>query len=350
MQYHSVRQVGDLPNGTPVHEITITSPQGNSFSVSEFGARLTSVRVLNRENNPVEIIIGYGDLATYRDDTQYIGCIVGPYANRISKGGFSVDNLWHPIDKNHGELHIHGGSAGFHDKLWSLEPYSGDGYQGISCHYRSPKGTYPANIEVTYAVELRDTGALSFDFHAICDAPCPLNLTNHAYWNLASGGGIHEHELFLPSDRRIEVDERSVPTGGIIHVEHTPYDFRKTQPIGAALEALAAQQSAGIDTCYVLHQRKTRVAQLVDAAKVYSRKTGICMRVGTSFPGIQVYTANNMEGIPLRNGRPGNKHNSLCLETQYFPDSVHNDNFPNTIVRPEEQFHERTIHQFSIVD
>ncbi len=351
MNKHSVRQTGQWKDGGAIHEITVQSLRGDSISISEFGARLTSVRIMDASNRPVEVTLGYGDAAAYMDDRQYIGTIVGPYANRISGGGFDIGGSWHALDANHGDLHIHGGSSGFHNKKWTVEPYSGDGFKGISCYYRYERGLYPANIDVTYTIEIRDTRELVFDFHALCDAPCPLNLTNHAYWNLDGEEGresIGGHYLEIPCDRYLEADKNTLPTGKILSVNDTVYDMQRERCLNDVLSDCEKTGLEGIDTCYVIHQEKTLASKLSHAARARSSKTGIAMAVSTSFPAVQVYTANNMGDVPLRDGTLGKKHNSLCLETQYFSDSVNHDHFPNTIFGPDVQFHERTVHQFSV--
>jgi len=291
----------------------------------------------------VELTLGFDTLDDYRARSPYFGCTVGRFANRIARGAFTLDGKSFTLARNEkGRHHLHGGMAGFDKKCWTAEPFEKPGLAGVRFSRVSPDGEegYPGTLRVRVDVTLDDDNALAFDYEAMTDAPTPVNLTHHAYWNLAGAGtrSILDHELKLEASQYLPVDDTLIPTGAFADVADTPMDFRRPHRIGARL----AQIPGGYDHCYVLDEAD---GLLQPAAELRDPESGRRLRLFTTESGVQFYSGNFLDGVTGAGGRPFPQHGGLCLETQRFPDSPNQPAFPDCILRPGETYRQTTVHR-----
>lgn len=339
------RSFGTTADGQQTLLFSCSNGKGLTVTMTNYGATLVTVETPDRDGQRTNINLGFDSVAGYERHTAYFGCAVGRYANRIAQGKFTLDDKQYTLATNNGPNHLHGGVAGFNRKVWKAEAVEEANQSGVRFRYRSPAGEegYPGNLDVTVTYLITDDDRLIMDYTAQTDAPTVLNLTNHAYWNLAGAGAgtILDHELMLAADKYLEVDETLIPTGKMPAVADTPMDFAKSRAIGARIQELT-NDPRGYDHCYVLRDRE---AQPTLAARVRDPKHGRVMEVSTTQPGIQFYTGNFLDGDPANGGHQ--QHTAFCLETQHYPDSPNQPDFPSTLLRPGDKFHQRTIHRFS---
>jgi aldose 1-epimerase len=291
-----------------------------------------------------DVALGYDDLDGYLGDSTYMGAVVGRYANRIAEGRFELDGVEHVLPQNHGTSTLHGGPQGFHTRLWSGREVPG----GVELTLTSEDGDmgFPGTLTASVTYVLDDDG-LALTYGAVTDRPTIVNLTNHAYWNLAGGGTVEGHLLELPASRFVPVDDRLIPTG-IAPVEGTPMDFRTHQPIGSRLRAATDQlrHARGYDHAWVVDG-----AGLRRAARVSDPSSGRVLEVLTDQPSVQFYSGNFLDGSVVgRGGVAYRQGDGLCLETQHLPDSPHRPDFPSTVLRPGERYAKRTALRFGTVD
>ena len=287
----------------------------------------------------------------YADGAGYMGAIVGRYANRISEGTFSIDDVSYSLAKNNGNNAIHGGLVGFDKKIWDAEISVGRYKAELILSTYSPDGEegYPGHVEVSVTYTLNDQNQLIIDYSATSDKATVINLTNHAYFNLDGhdAGSILEHEVMLNADRFTPIDDSSIPTGAISKVAGTPLDFRQRKVIGLDIESEHQQIifGSGFDHNFVINHSELGAVSL--AAEVYSRNSGRVMKVYTDQPGVQFYTGNFLSGeLVGKDGAVYERRAAFCLETQHFPDSPNKAIFPSTILRPGDRFASRTIFEF----
>jgi len=333
---------GTLPDGRNVSLFTLDNGDNMTATITNYGGIITTLNVPDREGNIGNIILGFDNLEGYLEPNPYFGCLVGRYANRIAKGAFEIDGTAYQINLNDGQNTLHGGNEGFNKKLWNAEIIDREEHQALKLSYHSADGEegYPGNMDVTVIYEwLGDQ--LSISYEATCDKPTPVNLTNHAYFNLAGEGTILDHELTLNAEAYTPVDETLIPTGEIVKVEGTAFDFREPHTTGERI----ADVPGGYDHNFVLS--KSEPGKMEKAAKLKDPKTGRVVEVFTEEPGIQFYSGNFLDGTITSRDWNYIQHTALCLETQHFPDSPNQASFPNTILRPGETFTSRTLIGFS---
>lgn len=337
--------LGSLPDGRAVPVFTLTGAGGAEVRVTPYGAAIVSLRVPDRDGQLDDVVLGYDGLDGYLADRCFMGVVVGRYANRIRGGRFSLDGHEFVLETNDGPNHLHGGSDGFHRRLWAAEQGAGDVvvFRVVSA---DGEGGYPGRVEasVTYALTARNE--LSVDYRAASDRPTPVCLTQHSYFNLAGGGSVLDHVLTIDADAFTPVDETLIPTGERAPVGGTPFDFTSGRPIGERIGDAHAQIRIGngYDHNFVLRPgRGTR-----RAARLADPRSGRVMDVLTTEPGLQFYSGNFLAGEPRgRGGRAYGRHGGLCLETQAFPDSPNRPEFPSSIVRPGAPYASRTVFSFS---
>ncbi len=344
---------GTTPDGETVDLITLRSPSGIELDVSTYGGIVTRLLASDRDGNLADVVLGHESLEAYLAGTPYFGAIVGRYGNRIAGGRFTVDGTEYALATNNGPNHLHGGDRGFDKVVWSAEPYSNDSEAGVVLTYVSPDGDegYPGELSVRVTYALTTTGDLRIDYEATTDAPTVVNLTHHGYWNLAGHGAgyILGHELTVQADRFTPVDEGLIPTGELRPVESTPFDFREATAIGDRIEADDEQLSfgGGYDHNFVLNGWEHDGA-LRSAAILRDPVSGRKMEVLTTEPGLQFYSGNFLDGTDVGKGGVVYEHRSgLCLETQHFPDSPNQPDFPSTVLRPGETYRSTTVYRFS---
>ena len=327
----------------------LTNKNGVSAKILTYGATLVELQVPDRFGELNDIVLGFDKLDGFLKNDPTFGAIVGRVANRIAKGKFTLDGKESRLSINDGPNHLHGGLKGFDKVVWRAEPVPDKDGIGVGLSYSSPDGEegYPGNLSARVVYVLTDDNELRIDFAAKTDKPTPVNLSNHAYFNLAGAENtdILGHELLLVADRFTPVDDTLIPTGEIKPVEGTPLDFREPTAIGARILQIAGSPG-GYDHNFVLNND---CGKLATAARVYEPSTGRVMEILTTEPGVQFYSGNFLDGsIKGKKGVFYRKHHGFCLETQHFPDSVNHPNFPSTILRPGKTYTQTTIHRFSV--
>jgi aldose 1-epimerase len=301
-----------------------------------------------------DVALGFDHVEPYTGASPYIGATVGRYANRIALGKFTLDGQEYRLATNNEPNHLHGGDAGFDKKLWTAEPLGREVLQGgvngvgVKFTYVSPDGEegYPGTLTCSVTYTLTDNDELSFDYVATTDKPTVVNLTNHAYWNLAgeaSGQTVLDHELTIHAERYTPTDDTFIPTGELAPVEGTPVDFRDAHTIGERIADIPGDPG-GYDHNFAIDgENKT----LRPAAKVKHPGSGRVMEISTTEPGLQFYTGNFLDGtLTGKGGVAYEKNFALCLEAQTYPDTPNKPNFPSCVLRPGETYRQTTVHKF----
>ena len=340
---------GTTQAGEVVSRFTCSNSNGYSVDLIDYGATVVALNAPDREGKSANVTLGCSDMAGYEANQSFLGATVGRYANRIGEGKFSIDGQSFSLPINNGKHHLHGGKEGFDRKVWKAETLETADSVGVRFSITSPDGAggYPGELVVTVDYVLNDANELVIEYNATTDKPTHVNLTNHSYWNLsgAGQGTIGEHELMLAADKLVEVASDGIPTGTLMNVASTPFDFRDARPIGDDIENTGTTPT-GYDHCYVIDREDDTLTELKLAASVYDPKTGRTMEVLTTQPGLQFYTCNWMDGQPGSGGF--DKHSALALESQHFPDSPNQADFPSTLLKPGQKFHHKTVHRFGV--
>lgn len=341
---------GTLPGGRPVEAFTFANANGMEVKAITYGGIITSLRVPDRSGTPGDVVLGYDTLQGYLDKSPYFGCIVGRYGNRIAKGRFTLDGRTYTLPINNGPNHLHGGPQGFDKANWAAAPFERADAVGVVFTHTSPDGDmgYPGTLQAKVTYTLTGDNTLRFDYEATTDKATPVNLTQHSYFNLAGAGtgDVLRHEIQIQADRFTPVDAALIPTGALAPVQDTPFDFRTPTPIGARIDADHPQIRAGggYDHNFVFSRTGTDLQSLV---QVHDPATGRTMVVATTQPGVQFYTGNFLDGsITGKQGHVYGKRAGFCLETQHFPDSPNQPEFPSTILRPGETYTQSTAYTF----
>jgi len=346
------RPFGTLPDGRRVGLFVLENSNGCSASVTDFGATVTSLVVPDNRGRPSDIVLGFDTLDSYLAGHPYLGSTIGRFGNRIADGRFTLDGHDYHLARNNGPNHLHGGVIGFGMNLWRATKDTSSDVQQLELTHISPDGDegYPGRLEASVTFTLTDADELRIDYLATTDRPTIVNLTNHSYFNLADPGSgcILNHEIVINADRFTPVNADLIPTGEIRPVDGTPMDFRRMTPIGSRIDDDDEQLrlSNGYDHNWVLN-RSSEEPTL--AAKVHEPKSGRVLEVLTTEPGVQFYTGNFLDGSFFGEaGRPYGRRSGFCLETQHFPDSPNQPDFPSTILRPGETYRSTTIYRFRV--
>lgn len=345
------RSFGQIKPGTPVNLYRLANCKGMEVSITDYGATLVALTVTDKYGKPADVLLGYDSLEEYIMGAGYFGCIVGRYANRIARGCFHIEDKQYLVTRNETRNHLHGGVRGFDKVLWETIATDGDKSQ-LQFSYLSKDGEegYPGNLWVKVAYKVTEDNELRIDYLATTDQPTILNLTNHAYFNLAGAGSadILEHELFINADRFTPVDKYLIPTGELRPVAGTPMDFTRCTRIGARIGQNDHQLSVGqgYDHNWVLNTNG-RLSE--PAARVYDPGSGRIMEVFTTQPGLQFYTGNFLNNhIKGKNGKKYAYRGGFCLEAQHFPDSPNHPHFPSTLLEPGSVYAQTTVYRFSV--
>jgi len=346
----SKQSFGKLPEGQEVDLYTLKSGQ-LEVQFSSYGAAIIVLRVPDRRGNWEDIIVGPQDLSSHVANQRskgatFFGALIGRYANRIAQGKFSLDGQSYTLPKNDGENSLHGGPGGFHNVVWQSEPIT----NGVAFRYLSKDGEegFPGNLSVT--VRYTVVGAdLKIEYQATTDKPTVLNLTNHAYFNMAGAGRgtVLAHQLKIFASRFTPCDAHLIPTGEVRSVAGTPLDFRKSTTVGDRINAddELIRLAHGYDHNFLIDEQGAKLRQ---AAEMYEPLTGRVMEVWTTEPAIQFYTGNFLDGtFKGKNDVAYGKREAFCLETQHYPDSPNHPEFPSTVLRPGQSFQSETIYRFS---
>lgn len=336
---------GTLASGEDVSLYVLESGD-YSASWTDYGATWMTMYAPDSRGNRDDLILGHSCLSAYASERASLGSTVGRFANRIAAGRFSLEGKSYQLFRNNGPNHLHGGLTGFAHRAWKSEIDRVDGRDCVTFYRTSPDGEegYPGGLEARVRVSLSGEGKLRIEYEADSDAPTPVNLTNHVYFNLAGEGRgpVGDHELQLSASRYLEVDDSQIPLPGAPRsVLDTKYDFRSAKSLGPFLGSDAPE--SGFDHCFVLdpHADDSPVSVLSHAA------SGRVMKTRTSMPGIQLYTANNLAAKIGKSGHIYSRHSALCLETEYFPDSPNRPDFPDCLARPGTTWRSWTEYEFS---
>ncbi len=326
---------GEL-DGEAVDRVVLDNGRGLRAAILSWGGVLQSL-TLEVDGRPRPLVLGFDDFADYPARSPYFGATVGRFANRIGHAAFTLDGVRFELDANQGGVHhLHGGSKGWGRRIWRMEP-GGDG-RSVMLALTSPDGEmgYPGTVEARCIYRLSDD-ALEVEMTATADAPTPINMVNHSYWNLDGGGTIEAHRLEVEADRYLPTGEGQIPTGEILSVAGTSFDFRGPRRIDR-------DGPADYDHCLVL----TGKAGLRRVAELVSGDGRVAMTLLADQPGVQLYTGFKMD-IEASNGTHIGPRAGLCLETEAFPDAPNHPDFPSAILRPGESYRHRMAHRFAVV-
>ena len=334
---------GEMPDGTTVDLYTLTNANGLVVKATNLGTIITELHAPDRKGALGDVVLGFDNLAQYVKGHPCFGCTVGRVANRIAKGRFTLDGKTYSLAINNGPNHLHGGLEGFHKKVWKGEAQPG---AAVKFSYTSPDGEegYPGTLAVAVTMTLTDANELRLDYRATTDRATPVNLTNHSYFNLAGQGDVLRHELMIEADNYTPFDNTQIPTGEIKPVKGTPFDFTKAQAIGSRFSQLHGVPP-GYDHNFVLNGGGKGLAL---AARVYEPESGRVMEVLTTETGMQLFTANGLDGSLIgKRGIAYPRYGGVCLETEHYPDSINQPAFPPVILRPDQIYRQATVFKFS---
>jgi len=328
---------GKLPDGREAKLFSFKTSNGLSVSISNYGGIITSIKAPDKHGSPDEICAGFSSINDYIKGHPHFGVVVGRYANRIAKGRFTINGQTYTLPINNGPNHLHGGDNGFHTKLWDYKIEKHKAFTSLILSYKSPhlEAGYPGNLIVTITYIIYNENKINIKFKAQTDAPTHVNLTSHSYFNLSGfKEDILKHKLKVNATKYLEVDKNQIPTGQMIPVKNTPFDFCELTNIGDNLSEIPE----GIDHCYVLNS-SDEMSQA--AAMLYHKASGRTLTIFCTQPGLQVYTANALDGsLTGHNNTPYHKHSAICLEMQHFPDTPNKSSFPTTLLTPESTYEE----------
>ncbi len=331
---------GVTPDGDSVQLFTLKDDI--IVKIINYGGTIVSVQAPDSSGELGEVVLGFDDLQGYLDNKAYHGATIGRYANRIANGSFTLDGETYELAVNNPPNHLHGGLKGFDKVVWTSEPVE----SGLRLHYTSGdmEEGYPGTFVVSVTFTLRGD-SLEVDYIAVTDKPTVVNLTNHAYFNLRGGGDILSHRLWVDADHYNPVDKGLIPLGEGKTVEGTPFDFREERLVGDRIDDdhVQLRRGGGYDHNYVLNQITN------PQIRVTEPESGRVLEISTTMPCVQFYSGNFLDGSDV--GRSGQivKRNGLCLETQYYPNSPNQPDFPSTVLRPGEKYIEKTVYRFTTV-
>ena len=339
---------GKTEDGQPVDLYILTNKNGMEAAITNYGGTVVSLKVADRNGKFEDVVLGYDNLDGYAAGKAYIGATVGRYANRIAHATFTLDGIAYTLAKNDGDNHLHGG---FNKRVWTAKDVSSSAGQALELTYLSKDGEegFPGTLPVKVVYTLTDQNELKIDYSATTDKDTVLNLTNHAYFNLAGqgNGDILQQQIMIRADRFTPIDATSIPTGELRSVRGTPFDFTNSTAIGARIDQDDQQLKLGrgYDHNWVLNNGTP--GSLFLAAQAYDPHSGRVLDVLTTEPGIQLYTGNFLDGIHGKDGKVYNRRYAFCLETQHFPDSPNHPSFPTTELKPGQHFQSTTVYKFS---
>ena len=348
MQSH-IDHYGQTQAGKDVHRVTLED--GIRAEVLTYGGIIARLEVPGREGQRDNVVLGLSTLADYETRSPSFGATIGRYANRIDGGRFTLDGVVHDLSRNEGANTLHGGIDGFGKRVWTIEAAD---RASVTLGYVSEDGEegFPGRVQVRVTIAIEGT-TLRLAYTAETDRPTVLNLTNHSYFNLAGegSGDVWGHELRLDADEITELRADGVPTGALLDVAGTPFDFREPRLVGARVREGHPQIVAGLgyDTCFVLRGGAAPGGGMREAAVLRETGSGRVMTVRTDQPAVQLYSGNRLTGALVGpSGRVYRSGDGLCFETQHYPDSPNQPSFPSTVLRPGEVFRSLSEYVFSV--
>ena len=332
-------------DGNTVTKFTLTNPGGMQVSIINYGGIITDILAPDKNGKLENVVLGYDSLGGFLQPANpYFGALIGRYGNRIANANFSIEGRKYTLAPNDNGNTLHGGVKGFDKVVWKAEKLPGDSSLQLTYESKDGEEGYPGNLSVKVIYSLSSDNALSIDYTATTDKPTPVNLTNHAYFNLSGGSDstILNHQLMINADKYNEVNNKLIPTGKLPQVAGGPFDFKVEKMIGKDIQ----QVPGGYDHNFIINRTGSGLEK---AAVLHHPASGRQMEVWTTEPGIQFYSGNFLNGTltGTRGGTRYIKHAGLCLETQHFPDSPNQPDFPNTILKPGETYKQLTVYKFS---
>ena len=330
-----IRSFGQTAQGQPVCSYSLENRRGTQAVFRDYGAALQSLRFKDRRGELTDVVLGFDSVAGYENQDAYIGATVGRVANRIGGSAFALGGREYRLFPNDGENHLHGGQKGFDKYIWQAE--TGEDFVRFSRLSADGEEAYPGNLHVSVTYTLTDGDELHIAYRALSDADTVVNLTNHSYFNLNGGGSVLNQQLMINAHSYLELGAGLIPTGRVLPVEGSPFDFSAPKPIGRDIEADDPQLrlGGGYDHNFILSGPL--------AAQAYSETTGILLQCITDLPGMQLYTANFLGEYTGKGGAKMGPRQAFCLETQLFPDAMNHYAFPSPLLRSGEQLSHETI-------
>jgi len=353
---------GMMPDSTIIEKYTLKNANGVEMDVITYGGRIISLKVPDKNGKIENVVLGYNSLEDYLNDSDpFFGALIGRYGNRIAKGKFTLNGTEYTLATNNGENHLHGGVLGFDRVVWNVEPLESEKGPSLKLSYLSKDGEegypgnlnvkegYPGNLNVIVVYALTNDNVFEVYYEATTDKATVVNLTQHAYFNLSGDftKPILDHELTINADKYLPVDATLIPTGELADVTNTPFNFRTAKRVGKQIEADNDQLKKGLgyDHCWILNNQNNGMRF---AASAYQPESGILLEIYTDEPGIQFYSGNFLDGtLPMPNGGTYAHRTGFCLETQHYPDSPNQRNFPSTVLNPGETYKTTTSFKFS---
>lgn len=338
-------------NGQQTHLYTLRNANGIEVAITNYGGRIVGILTPDSQGHFADIVLGHDSLGGYLDGTNnYFGALIGRFANRIAKGKFTLNGRQYHLPINNGVNSLHGGTIGFDSRVWEAKELDD---HNLLLTYDSKDGEegYPGNLELQVLYTLTPDNSLRIEYHAVTDKATVVNFTNHSYFNLdgAGAGEITGQVLQINADRYTPIDSTMIPTGELASVKGTPFDFTKPTQIGEHIndDNQQIKYAHGFDDNWVLNKKEP--GTLTWAATVYDPDNGRQIQVFTTEPGIQFYTGNFLNGSTIGKGeKPYTYRSAFTLETQHYPDSPNQPNFPTTVLQPGKIFHSITIFHFGV--
>lgn len=346
------KEYGTTPAGQKVDIYTLKNQKGMEVHIMTYGGIITSLKVPNKAGVSQDVVIGFNNLEQYTKANPYFGAIIGRYGNRIAKGKFTLDGKEYSLAINNAPNALHGGLNGFNRVIWTAEEAKGGDVATLKLKYLSKdmEEGYPGNLTVFVTYTLKNDNSLDVLYEATTDKKTVLNLTQHSYFNLSADFSkpILDEQITIDADKLVPIAATLIPTGKLTDVTNTPFDFRKPKAIGKDIEAKDEQLKNGLgyDHCWVLNNQDKGFRF---AASAYDATSGRFLQVSTDQPGIQFYSGNFLDGtLPMRNGGTYAHRTGFCLETEHYPDSPNQKNFPTTELNPGENYKTKTTFKFSV--
>ena len=346
----SKKEFGILSNGKKVYLYTLKAGD-IKFSLTNFGAAWTSLVVPSRRGK-ADLLLGYSGLDGWLNNQAYFGVTIGRFANRIGGAMFSLGGKKYHLDKNDGENTLHGGFKGFDKSLWKAEAYEEKESVFVRFELESPNEDrgFPGNVKVVVCYGITKSNEIVCSYMAKADAPTPINLTNHSYFNLAGEGegDILSHELILHSSAYVEINEQQIPTGRLLPVKDSPFDFKTRKPVKQDFNSPSGGNGKntaldGYDHCFVIDGKPGKLRVCAEVFETVSQRS---MKVYTTQPGVHFYTGNKLPRLYSKAGSVYSKYSGFCLETGHYPDSPNQKDFPSCIFGPDREYSEKAVFAF----
>jgi aldose 1-epimerase len=342
---------GTLPDSTTADLYTLTNANGMVVKITNYGGIVTQITAADKNGNWEDVVLGFDSLSAYVKGHPFFGALVGRYGNRIAKGKFTLDGKEYELAKNNGPNSLHGGLKGFDKKLWNATEIQKDSIVGLELTCESADGEegFPGKLNVKVTYTLSNDNGLQIDYEATTDKTTIINLTNHSYFNLTGmKRDVLNHEISILADSLVAVDATLIPTGKLMAVAGTPFDLRQPTPIGKGIDQTENEQiknGGGYDHCWVINRSND---DLIPFATVRDPESGRFMEVSTTEPAVQFYTGNFLDGKLTGKNVTYGKRYGFCLETQHYPDSPNQPQFPTTTLKPGETYTTSSKYRFSV--